>query len=182
MIKTALEHFQDIKELEIADEPNVTVEELIPYKCKQVEKAILELKEIKEANPSEAMEDLNEIVEYITEDKKVKYKGTILFDCDIIKDALLKAQELEKENLELKKKIDSYERRIELYSSKQLETALFYSRNELAEYKKKLEIIKEKNVDSHRIKKCETVEEYNDTLKSWETALTEEEFKTLKEV
>ena len=53
---------------------------------------LTELKAIKEANPSEALDELNEIIEYITEDKKVKYKATILFDCEIIKDALLKAE------------------------------------------------------------------------------------------
>jgi len=58
-----------------------------------IEKALLELKAIKEANPSKAMNELNEIIEYINEDKKVKYKATILFDCEIIKDALLKAEE-----------------------------------------------------------------------------------------
>lgn len=44
----------------------------------------------------DAMRELDEIIEYITEDKKVKYKSTILFDCEIIKDALLKAQAQEK--------------------------------------------------------------------------------------
>lgn len=54
--------------------------------------ALNELEQIKNTKPSEALDELNEIIEYITEDKKVKYKATILFDCEIIKDALLKAQ------------------------------------------------------------------------------------------
>lgn len=58
---------------------------------------------IDNVTPSEAMKELDEIIEYITEDKKVKYKATILFDCEIIKDALLKAQEIEKENTRHKK-------------------------------------------------------------------------------
>ena len=53
-----------------------------------VKSALERLEVIDNAKPSEALEDLNEIVEYITEDKKVKYKATILFDCEIIKDAL----------------------------------------------------------------------------------------------
>lgn len=61
-----------------------------------IEKELKRLKEIDNAKPSEALEDLNEIIEYITEDKKVKYKATILFDCEIIKDALLKAQKQER--------------------------------------------------------------------------------------
>lgn len=40
MNKTALEHFQDIKELETADGPKTTVEDILPYKCEQVEKAL----------------------------------------------------------------------------------------------------------------------------------------------
>ncbi len=62
----------------------------------------------KENNAAEALDELNEIVEYITEDKKVKYKSTILFDCEIIKDALLKTQEQEKENELLKEIIKSF--------------------------------------------------------------------------
>lgn len=45
--KTALEHFQDIKELEVADEQGLTVENLLPYKCKQVEKSLKALEIIK---------------------------------------------------------------------------------------------------------------------------------------
>lgn len=50
MKKTALEHFQDIKELEVADEQGLTVENLLPYKCKQVEKYLKALEIIKEKN------------------------------------------------------------------------------------------------------------------------------------
>ena len=56
---------------------------------------IQRLESIDNTKPSEALKELNEIIEYITEDKKVKYKATILFDCEIIKDALLKAQKQE---------------------------------------------------------------------------------------
>ena len=49
--KTPLEHFQDIKELELADEQlGVTVEYMFPYKCKQVEKSLKALEIIKEKN------------------------------------------------------------------------------------------------------------------------------------
>lgn len=46
--KTSLEHFQDIKELEVADEQGLTVENLLPYKCKQVEKSLKAFEIIKE--------------------------------------------------------------------------------------------------------------------------------------
>jgi hypothetical protein len=48
--KTPLEHFQDIKELEVADGPEITVEDLLPYKCEQVEKSLKALEIIKEKN------------------------------------------------------------------------------------------------------------------------------------
>ena len=48
MKKTALEHFQDIKELEVADEQGLTVEGLLPYKCERVEKSLKALEIIKE--------------------------------------------------------------------------------------------------------------------------------------
>lgn len=48
MKKTALEHFQDIKELEVADGPEITVEDLLPYKCERVEKYLKALEIIKE--------------------------------------------------------------------------------------------------------------------------------------
>ncbi len=47
MSKTPLEHFQDIKELEVADGPEITVEDLLPYKCEQVEKSLKALEIIK---------------------------------------------------------------------------------------------------------------------------------------
>ena len=74
-----------------------------------LQNALNELKAIKEAKPSEAFKELNEIIEYITEDKKVKYKSTILFDCEIIKQSLLKAQKLEKAwEIVRKKRVDFY--------------------------------------------------------------------------
>ncbi len=48
MNKTPLEHFQDIKEFEVADEQGLTVEGLLPYKCEQVEKSLKALEIIKE--------------------------------------------------------------------------------------------------------------------------------------
>lgn len=45
--KTPLEHFQDIKELEVADEQGKTVVDILPYKCEQVEKSPKALEIIK---------------------------------------------------------------------------------------------------------------------------------------
>lgn len=46
--KTTLEHFQVIKELLTADGPEVTVEDIVPYQCEQVEKSLNALEIIKE--------------------------------------------------------------------------------------------------------------------------------------
>ena len=50
MKKTAPEHFRDIKELEVADEQGLTVKDIVPYKCEQVEKSLKSLEIIKEKN------------------------------------------------------------------------------------------------------------------------------------
>lgn len=47
MRKTPLEHFQYIKELEVADEQGKTVEDILPYKCEQVEKVLKALEILK---------------------------------------------------------------------------------------------------------------------------------------
>ena len=85
--------------------------------CKLVDEALQRLEDIDNANPTEALKELNEIIEYITEDKKVKYKATILFDCEIIKDALIKAEKdkakiekLKHENAILKAEIDAFKK------------------------------------------------------------------------
>lgn len=46
--KTPLEHFKDIKELEVADGPEITVVDILPYKCEQVEKSLKAIEIIKE--------------------------------------------------------------------------------------------------------------------------------------
>ena len=54
-----------------------------------------------------ALDELNEIIEYITEYKKVKYKATILFDCEIIKDALTtKSKKEQAFDIAVKKGVD----------------------------------------------------------------------------
>lgn len=47
MSKTPLEHFQDIKELEVSDGPGITVEDLLPGKCEKVWKSLKALEIIK---------------------------------------------------------------------------------------------------------------------------------------
>lgn len=47
MSKTPLEHFDDIRELEVADGPGITVEDLLPGKCEKVWKSLKALEIIK---------------------------------------------------------------------------------------------------------------------------------------
>lgn len=68
-----------------------------------VEQALLELKSIKEATPSEALECLEEMWELSCDSRKPEYT---LYET--IKQALLKAQEQEKENELLKEIIKRY--------------------------------------------------------------------------
>lgn len=100
--------------------------------------ALTELKQIKEAEPSKAMERVNYLSAILPDWQKVNNGIDTLIT---IKNYILKAQELEKENAELKKKIDSYERNIEIYASKQLEIDNFYLRNENIEYNEVSKII-----------------------------------------
>ena len=109
-----------------------------------IDKVKEELKAIEETSPSKAMDRLD-YIEYKLGDLRFECERMKSHRCDdlfiqkhiftTIKQALLKGEEFEKENLELKKKIDSYERSIELYSSKQLEIDNFYLRNENVEYR-----------------------------------------------
>ena len=72
--------------------------------CKIIENALLELKAIKEAKPSEALKLLLDI------ENNYKFyvhnKQDIQYQCAIIKATLLKAQEQEKENQELKQVVE----------------------------------------------------------------------------
>ena len=54
--KTALEHFKDIEEIEVADGQCLTIKNLLPYKCEQIEQALQRLEEIDNANTSEVLE------------------------------------------------------------------------------------------------------------------------------
>jgi len=95
--KTPLEMFKEVKDLEVADSPLMTVEDCLPFMCEKVEQSLLELKAIKEAKPSEALRCLEELRSNLG----VIYDDTL----NTIEQALLKARELEKENTELNQHI-----------------------------------------------------------------------------
>ena len=54
--KTALEHFKDIEEIEVADGQWLTIKNLLPFKCEQVEQALQRLEAIDKVKPKEALE------------------------------------------------------------------------------------------------------------------------------
>lgn len=45
--KTALEHFNDIRELDVADGPGITVEDILPGKCAKVWKSLIQVEQDK---------------------------------------------------------------------------------------------------------------------------------------
>lgn len=68
MKKTALEHFQDIKEIEVADGQWLTIKNLLPYKCEQVEKSLKALEIIKEKYVNvDLLSDVDSLEEYNSE-------------------------------------------------------------------------------------------------------------------
>ena len=126
-----------------------------------LKQALTELKAIKEAKPSEAMEKLEEIINYYTEPQydvcessyPNEFKDMWEKELNTIKQALLKAQEQEKEN---------------------------------AEYKEVLRIIFEKDVIIRNFKHYVKTYDRNVALKMYNSfvykdeQLTEEEFDLLK--
>ena len=120
--------------------------------CDVIEQALQRLEAIDNANPSEALEGLEEIIDNLDDYADFEIKQEANEYIDIIKQALLKAQEPKQYVDELK----------------------------LVEKKlKALEIIKEKNVDIYQIKYMETLDDYN-SVRGEEDRLTEEEFSLLK--
>lgn len=75
--------------------------------CDVIEQALQRLEAIDNANPSEALEDL-EALEQDIKDRVILAEDRQLKLCAVIKQALLKAQEQEKENELLKEIIKRY--------------------------------------------------------------------------
>ena len=111
--KPVLERFKDIKELEVADGLG-TVADFLPYFCKNVDEALQRLEAIDNAKPSEALKyvngkiaDLEDDLQHYTMVDKDKCREFFIREdlkqFDTIKQALLKAQEQEKENAKYKK-------------------------------------------------------------------------------
>jgi len=124
-----------------------------------------------------AMSELEQIIEYITADKKVKYKATILFDCDIIKDELQRLDFLD-EAMDLPTNCHS------IFKNRNDDEVAIMRKEEYDKYcnqDKVLKIVKERQVDIYHLNKSETVEEYNEIWDGAKYCLTKEEFDLLKE-
>lgn len=145
-----------------------------------VNNALLELKAIKEAKPSEALRcilDIKNNYKFYVHNKK-----DIDYQCDVIEQALLKAQKQEKffdDKLVFKNGciMSGFD-----YKGKQIVTMPLEKYDEFMKQEKTLEIIKEKAVDVYVLFDL-GLEEYNKyVLKRYGTyyQLTEEEFNLLK--
>ncbi len=143
-----------------------------------VEQGLQRLEAIDNANPSEGLECLDNLakgkpLDFDNVSPVLDYHYLLSRkEINTIKQALLKAQELEKENGALKLRVRVLEEDLE----EQSELAKHY----LDEQEKVLNIIKEKNVSSRWLKYCDTVDLYNKCV-LLDDKLTQEEFELLKE-
>lgn len=138
----------------------------------KAERALAELKLIKEAKPSKALKKLERIDDYVDKDYDYCQRGDYAKDYELIKQVLLQAQEAEVLCESLK-------------NHKFTPNVITISLDDYTKFidqRNVLEILKEKNVDLKYLRDCKTVEEYNkycDDLTD-EKPLTEEGFNTLK--
>ena len=142
------------KELEVVRKLQHCGVEEYRVALEKVEKILLEYEQIKESNPSEALECLEIVDEYVDKDYDYCQRGDYDKDYNTIKQALLKSQEQEKENAELK-------RVLEVLFKKQVDLGwLWYCVHEcinsLDEYNKKMPI-----------EKFKLTQEEFDLLKRW---------------
>ena len=140
---------------------------------KILKQALQRLEAIDNANPSEALKELNYIGNNCYEEAENAEEDCILYaknyiGFDTIKQALLKAQENEN-------RID-----IEVESKKKIIQHNFALHKENAKLKRVLEIISEKQVDIEYLNKCNDVKEYNAHWCDERFYLTQEEFDLLK--
>lgn len=155
-----------------------------------IEEAFDELKAIKEAKPSEAMECLEELDCLFYLDKKRTTEGGTREEYEFypsdtkeyhtIKQYILKSQETEKENARNEEILQKYyQQGITLDSVRVL-------KQERDNYKKVLDIIFEKNVDICLLKQVSSFTGYNEIMlkihdKENYKPLSQEEFNLLKE-
>jgi len=132
-------------------------------------------------------EALNEIINLITEDKKVKYKATILFCCKIIKQALTELKAIKEakpsETLETQKDMligNGCNNTINDYVDN-LILPIKQSLLKAQEMKKAIKIIFEKDVITLLLKLADNVNEYNERVPNG-GKLTQKEFELLKEM
>jgi hypothetical protein len=137
-----------------------------------VRQALLELKAIKEVNPSEALNKLD----YIKRDIKFAYDADYINfdhadDIKYIKQSLLKAQEQDFNYKNIV--IPFFDELVKLLGINDTDEML----DKIKEQEKVLEIIKEKRVDMQLLRDCESRSEYNMAFPYREIYhLTQEEF------
>lgn len=181
-------------------------------KCKE---RLIRLAKIENLNPSEALEKLDKINDYLNDVYDYKeIKEEVRKDIDTIKQALLKSQEQEKEIAYIEKIKTMMKQRdcvlryiasedcfavttilsdgwykltpefVENNVKEEIKPLPLIEKNkqlkeENAEYKRVLEVIKEKYVEIYILLKSKNVEQYNFNIR-FGKQLTEEEFDLLK--
>lgn len=96
-MKTTLEMFKEIEDLDMPDGVGITVKDIVPFMCEKVEQSLHRLESIDNSNPSEALKDLERIgSDYFLGSKDCLVKKIYEKEYNNIKQALLKAQEQEK--------------------------------------------------------------------------------------
>lgn len=168
-----------------------------------VENGLRRLESIENTTPSEALECLEQWYGFLIADNDTLFSngnvnyiehqnrmGKIYDEYNTIKQALLKAQELEKENDELLQAVALFKQKLEDTNDIKIATTMMKQldknislEKEKNKYKKTLEIIKSKNVDISYLKYDCHFELclYNKYMED-SKKLTQEEFNLLKEV
>lgn len=145
-----------------------------------IKQSLLELKAIKEANSSEALEIVNSYLKVFKEENSDVIYDIELFKKEIetIKQTILKAQEMDFNYNEIV--IPFLNELAIILGINDIDEML----DKIKEQEKALSIIKEKDVDIEFLKSADTFEEYNKLIKfktPFAIALTQEEFELLKE-
>ena len=106
--KTVKEMFNEIKELECGDTPEMTVGDCLPFFCEKVDEALTEYEAIKNANPTKALECFDELdkkFDEITDCNRMKFYFKAYYNT--IKQALIQKSKKEQAlDIVVKKNVD----------------------------------------------------------------------------
>jgi len=173
MSKEYLEAFKNLKQ-ELYYSPNQIPD--IDKWHETIEKALQRLEQIDDAKPNEALKCLEKLGHLDLYESYIDLKVNEVDEFGIIKQALVKAQEQEKENDVLLGENDDLYTEL-AFCEKQYKETIEYAKK----CTKLLKLINEKNVDVRYFKQqCNTLNDYN-YCQLFGDELSQEEFDLLKE-